>query len=149
MHLTNVSNGWTSIFSSISKWIGLYSIVALRRTWNWRMEGCMTSLKHCENLLRCQLLTSSVRRAVNHILGSSIWRCVQSISIPKWRLTHWINPLPLSTLSLWIYMCNKKLVSRKRIVCPSGKGTCWKVSWKKQAQVLHNRVKETNTWPFG
>ena len=28
----------------------------------------MTSLKHCENLLRCQLLTSSVRSAVDHFL---------------------------------------------------------------------------------
>ena len=76
----------------------------------------MTSLKHCKNLLRCQLLTSSVRSAVNHFLESSIWRCIQSINILKLRLTHWINPLQLSTLSLWIYMCNKKLVRlvRKR-----------------------------------
>lgn len=67
----------------------------------------MTSLKHCENLLRCQPLTSRVRSVVNHSLGSSIWTCVRSINIPKLRLTHWINPLQLSTLSLWMYMCNK------------------------------------------
>ena len=76
----------------------------------------MASLKHCKNLLRCQLLTSSVRSAVNHFLESGIWRCIRRINIPKLRLTHWINPLQLSKLSLWIYMCNKELVNRKRIV---------------------------------
>ena len=38
------------------------------------------------------------------IMSASIWRCIRSISIPKLRLTHQINPLQLSTLGLWILL---------------------------------------------
>lgn len=75
----------------------------------------------------------------------SIWRCIRSINIPKLRLTHWINSLQLSTLSLWIYMCNMKPVNRKRIVCLVRKRNVLKTVVEETSAVLHKRVQETNT----